>query len=706
MAVQVTNKLLPAGPFARRLRLRAAHTVLRAAETLEDIDWKLRETEARYRNLLDSQDDVILRLDRTGCITFVNAAVVLRFGSAGRAILGQPFAPRILTGQRSEPLVAHGTIRHQRFTLELETANGPRWFDFEEHVAAAADGAFETQLVGRDVTEQRRQAADLAEARDQAEAANRAKSRFLAAMSHEIRTPMNGILGMGGLLKETELSPDQRTFVAAVDRSARTLLALIDEILDFSKIEAGKLTLDARTFNLEDSVQSVVELLAPKAAEKGIELAWAIDPALPELVIGDEVRIRQIVTNLVGNAVKFTERGGVLVTVSAGAGEQQPLPLLRNRSARATAIAIEIAVTDTGIGIPPEAFKTLFAEFEQGDPHVQRQHGGTGLGLAISRRLALAMGGDITGTSQPGKGSCFTAALELTRVRASRPIRKPNDEVDGVHVLLVGIGPQESAALRLTFEGAHLPVETVSIAAAPTALAAAAANALPFTVIVIDGSLAAATAKDLFASASAAAPNTHLRALATFDANHRGDYDILRDAGFSGYLMRPVRPSTLLSQALGHGRPRTLEAAEPLATAAPSLSARKKLSVLLAEDNEINALVARRMLEHGGCQVTHVTTGQDAVAAVLCAHDGSAPGFDLVLMDMHMPVMDGIDATRALRAAFAHAPTTAPHIVALTANAFAEDRARCLAAGMDDYIAKPFERREFDELLARLRLRG
>ncbi len=706
MAVQVTSKLLPAGPFARRLRLRAAHTVQRATETLVDIDWKIRETEARYRNLLDSQDDVILRLDRSGCITFVNAAVALRFGSAGRAILGHAFAPRILTGERPLPLAANGTVRHQRFALELETVNGPRWFDFEEHVAAAADGAFETQLVGRDVTEQRRQAADLAEARDQAEAANRAKSRFLAAMSHEIRTPMNGILGMGGLLKETELSPDQRTFVAAVDRSARTLLALIDEILDFSKIEAGKLTLDARTFNLEDCVQSVVELLAPKAAEKGIELAWAIDPALPELVIGDEVRIRQIVTNLVGNAVKFTETGGVLVTV--GTGEAPPHTLLpRSKAAvRSASMALEIAVTDTGVGIPPDAFKMLFAEFEQGDPHVQRQHGGTGLGLAISRRLALAMGGDITAMSRPGQGSCFTAALELTRVRSSRPIRRPSDESDGVHVLLVGTGPQESAALRLTFEGAHLPVESVSRTAAPAALATAAANGLPFTVIVIDGSIGSSAAADVLTRARAAAPSTSVRALATFDANHRSDFDALRDAGFSGYLMRPVRPSSLLSQALGHAWPRTLPVAASSPAAVPATADRKSLSVLLAEDNEINALVARRMLEHGGCTVTHVTTGQDAVAAVLRAHDGSSPGFDLVLMDMHMPIMDGIDATRALRAAFAHAPATAPHIVALTANAFAEDRARCLAAGMDDYIAKPFERREFDDLLARLRLRG
>jgi PAS domain S-box-containing protein len=693
------SEVQPAGNFARRLRLRPAHTVQLVTETLGDIDWQIRETEARYRNLLDSQDDVILRLDRASRITFVNAAVALRFGTSGHGLIGQPFAPSIVSGSRPAPLAAHSSIRHQRFALELETVAGPRWFDFEEHVVAAADGAFETQLVGRDVTEQRRQAADLADARDQAEAANRAKSRFLAAMSHEIRTPMNGILGMGGLLRDTELSADQRTFVSAVDRSARTLLALIDEILDFSKIEAGKLTLDTRTFNLEDSVQSVVELLAPKAAEKGIELAWAIDPALPELVIGDEVRVRQIVTNLIGNAVKFTKKGGVLVTVR-GASRPQP-----NIAQTGMIMCVEIAVADTGIGIAPETFKTLFSEFEQGDRHVQHQHGGTGLGLAISRRLARAMGGDITATSVPGHGSCFTAALELTRVRAARPIRKPNDEIDGIHVLLVGTGARESAALQLTFEGAHLPVETVSVAMAPAALASAAHNGLPFTVIVIDGRVGATVARDLLTHARAGAASFPIRALATFDANQRSAYDAFHAAGFNGYLMRPVRPSSLLSLALGSARPKTPFAeGDPEQIASPA-APKKRLLVLLAEDNEINALVARRMLENSDCIVTHVTTGMDAVAAVLRASESHGTPFDLVLMDMHMPVMDGLDATRALRAAFAHAPDTAPRIVALTANAFAEDRARCLTAGMDDYIAKPFERREFEELLTRLRTR-
>ena len=702
--------------FRTRLRPRGRGVAVGAdhAERLQDINWQIRETEARYRDLLDSQDDVILRCDREGTVTFVNAAVCSTFGVTANAVLGAPFRPRVLSGQRPPSLTAPALLNRQRFTLEIETIAGSRWFDFEEHiVASTGDAGFETQLVGRDVTEQRRQEADLAEARDQAEAANRAKSRFLAAMSHEIRTPMNGILGMGGLLKDTDLSADQRTYVDAIDRSARTLLALIDEILDFSKIEAGKLALDARTFNLEDCAQSVVELLSPKAVETGIELAWAIDPALPELVIGDEVRLRQIMINLVGNAIKFTEKGGVLVTIGAEdhAGGQAAGSRPTDPDAAATdSLRLAISVLDTGVGIEPDAFGALFSEFEQGDPRVHRQHGGTGLGLAISRRLARAMGGDILVKSRPREGSRFTAVVDMQRVRSARPIRAPLDDGEPFHVLLVGIQRMERTALQLTFEGAHVPVEVVTLAQAHSALAVAAANGSPFSVIVVDGGLALDQARDLLAAMRAAAPDCALRAFLTFEANQRSGYESFRQLGYTGYLVRPVRPSSLLSQALGRHGPRVQPAADR-ARAHAALAGRgsqARITVLLAEDNDINALVARRMLEHSGCDVTHVVTGRDAVAAVEQSLKVPSGGFDLVLMDMHMPVMDGIEATRAIRTSLeqhanAGLPHRVPRIVALTANAFAEDRLRCLAAGMDDYLAKPFERREFDALLERLR---
>ncbi len=674
---------------------------------MRDIDWTLRETEIRYRDLLDNQEDVILRCDSEGRITFVNAAVSTTFAIAPASVIGTRFLPSVLTGERPPALTPHSIQRRQRFTLQLHTVSGPRWFDFEEHIVATGDRVtFETQLVGRDITEQRRQENDLAEARDQAESANRAKSRFLAAMSHEIRTPMNGILGMGSLLKETDLSADQRTYVQAIDRSARTLLALIDEILDFSKIEAGKLELEARTFNLEDCVQSVVELLAPKATEKGIELAWAIDPSLPEMVIGDEIRVRQIVTNLIGNAVKFTDTGGVLVTVGL---QDFTRTYVTSAALIPSPLRLAISVEDTGIGIGPENFPTLFSEFEQGDPAIHRQHGGTGLGLAISRRLARAMGGDIVVKSRQGHGSRFTAELALQRVKTSLAHRLPGVSFEAPHVLLAGLAPMAAAAMRLTFEGAHVPVEVIDLDRAANALVAAAQIGSPFTVLIIDGSVVPDAARDLLALARKVNDETQVRGIVTFDANQRAAYERFKTLGYTGYLLRPVRPSSLLSQVLGiageASRHRDLVALPDRLSDEHTGPARRRLVVLLAEDNDINALVALRMLERSDCSVTHVTTGRDAVAAVL--EPASGKMFDLVLMDMHMPIMDGIEATRVIRDHFDSMPDVVqrPTIVALTANAFAEDRQRCLDAGMDDYLAKPFERADFDALLESLRHR-
>ena len=378
----------------------------RGLEALKDIQWEIRENEARYRDLLDNQADVILRRDAQGRLTFVNQAFCRIFELERGAMLGRVFAPRVLAGDKAVPLAPDSELRQQRYVQQIETARGPRWFEWEEHAVAGGDAAIpEVQCSGRDITERRRTEADLREARKQAEAANRAKSRFLAAMSHEIRTPMNGILGMTSLLSDTDLSAEQHTYAHAIERSARTLLTLIDEILDFSKIEADKLQLNSAPLAVDECVQGVVELLAPKAYEKGIEVAWAVDPALPRPLLGDEVRVRQIVTNLLGNAIKFTDTGGVLVTVG------------KSPNARPDAgkddVEIDIAVEDTGMGISAESLPALFSEFEQAEDAVRRRQGGTGLGLAISRRLARAMGGDILVASTPGTGSTFTATLRL-----------------------------------------------------------------------------------------------------------------------------------------------------------------------------------------------------------------------------------------------------------------------------------------------------
>ena len=399
----------------------------RGLEALKDIQWEIRENEARYRDLLDNQADVILRRDAEGRLTFVNQAFCRVFGVERRDVLGQVFAPSVLAGDMVTPL-APGLARREAALraadrderrAALVRMGGARGGGGRRLPCRRCSASAATSPRGGETE------AELREARLQAEAANRAKSRFLAAMSHEIRTPMNGILGMTSLLCDTELSPEQQTYAKAIERSARTLLTLIDEILDFSKIEADKLQLKSAPLAIGECVQGVVELLAPKAYEKGIDIAWAIDPRLPILLLGDEVRLRQILTNLVGNAIKFTDKGGVLVTVARaanGAGDGAP---------ESDEVRIAITVEDTGIGIDPEALPFLFFEFEQAEAAVRRRQGGTGLGLAISRRLARAMAGDIHVASMPGAGSTFTAVLHLGRVAGAADGARAQGAADG-----------------------------------------------------------------------------------------------------------------------------------------------------------------------------------------------------------------------------------------------------------------------------------
>ncbi len=666
----------------------------RGLEALKDIQWEIRENEARYRDLLDNQTDLILRRDRDGCLTFVNRAFCRVFGIDRSAVLGRPFAPRVLAGDTATPLAPGGELRQQRYAQEIETARGPRWFEWDEHTVPAHEAAIpEVQCLGRDITERRHAEAELTEARKQAEAANRAKSRFLAAMSHEIRTPMNGILGMTSLLGDTELSPEQRTYAHAIDRSARTLLTLIDEILDFSKIEADKLQLNSAPLAMDECVQGVVELLAPKAYEKGIDIAWAVDPALPRPLLGDEVRLRQIVTNLVGNAIKFTDSGGVLVTVARSRASKRP-------TAKGD-VDIAIAVEDTGIGIAPDALPALFSEFEQADAAVRRRQGGTGLGLAISRRLARAMGGEILVASEPGSGSTFTATLRLKRMgehaRQADAIAPP---VTPQHVLLALDSGIERRALRLSLEGAGIPLEECDVGACSDMTAEAAAAGEPFTTIIVDGRSGCERAARLLAEARAGAPGC-VQGVVVLDTAAKADFARFRDGGFDAYLVRPVRPRSVLTRVgVGLGL-------EPEQTPIPADAGRQPQfhvapTVLLVEDNDINALLARRMLEKVGCKVRHCVNGREAVEAIRRVLADLDRPYDIVLMDAHMPVLDGLEATRIIKDLYAAQDDGAQHappIVAVTANAFDEDRRRCLEAGMDDYLAKPFDRDALHRLL-------
>lgn len=689
-------------------------------EQLQDVHWEISETDVRYRDLLDQQSDVILRRDDKGRLTFVNRAFSRVFAIPAEKALGEVFAPEAVASDVTPPFDIGTPERGHRYLQHVATAVGPRWYVWNEHqVVTSISAGSEVQVVGRDVTKECARAVELSDARDQAESANRAKSRFLAAMSHEIRTPMNGILGMASLLRETELSDEQSTYVAAVDQSARVLVTLIDEILDFSKVEAGKVELTEGAFNLADMSQSVVELVSPRAHDKGLELALTVDTAVERTFIGDQARIRQIMLNLLSNAIKFTDQGGIAVTITGRDVEGHPEHML-----------IAIQVEDSGIGLSLHDMQRLFHEFEQVDTAQRRQQGGTGLGLAISKRLALAMGGDIRATSTPGSGSVFTAEIILSKAAIDEIAVDTADVGEKFNVLVAMDQAFERRSIAHILRSAGQHVIETELACALDAISRSAQKARPVQRVIVDVSSDASTAGKLLASARAAASGPVV-GIVTVNVLARAGLSTFREHGYERYLTRPVRTRSLLQQlassrsardagedaASDGNRNIAKEAGAEIASmpddemeagheAGTAPDKPGTTSVLLVEDNEINALLARRVLEKCGCSVERCADGSRAIKLVVDAFDDRRPQFDLILMDIHMPGIDGIAATEAIRDAHEkrsndgnQSVRPCPPIVTLTANAFPEDRDRYLKSGFDDYLAKPFDTNDLKGLL-------
>ncbi|MEQ9409525.1 MAG: response regulator [Fuerstiella sp.] len=640
-----------------------------------------KEAETTFRRVLDAAPNPLLVVDRDGIICFVNTATTELFD----------YQPDELIGQAVELLVPdemqqdHVELRQQYFLNPEKRPMGPDREVAGRHKQGTTIplelGLNPVRLKGRicilasilDITA-RKQAQDaLVSAKQTAEAANQAKSDFLANMSHEIRTPMNAIIGMTDLVLDTRLNATQRDYLTVVSESAESLLSVINQILDFSKIEAGKLQLESVEFDLRDEVGDTLKSLGLRAHAKGLELAWHVHPEVPQWLRGDSLRLRQMLINLTGNSIKFTDSGEVMVDI-------------RSRPCGEAAVELHVMVRDTGVGVPPDRQQHIFSAFEQADTSTTRQYGGTGLGLAITARIAEAMGGRIWLESELNRGSefHFTVVMDI-----GRPATRSRSftELSGLNVLVVDDNQTNRRILKETLQSWGMSVLTAESGLQALDIltnAAAAPNGIPLVISDVhmpqmDGFMLAERLR------SDDAPGQPLIILLTSGGKH-GDVRRCEQLRISAHLMKPVKPSELLdaiSLAIGEDESSLKpDAAQDVAAEQDAIAPRK---ILLAEDGKANQKLAMGLLTQWGHDVKLAENGQEAVEL------WQQEEFDVILMDVQMPVLDGMEATSRIRQLEADTGRHIP-IIAMTARAMKGDRERCLAAGMDDYVSKPIRK--------------
>jgi two-component system sensor histidine kinase/response regulator len=697
---------------------------LRMMGTMIDVTDRKRSESIRLRlqQAINHAHDGMALIDSDGRFTYMNPAYAAIFGYAVDELLGAQWH----------------SLYHPEWAATIERLALPtlrqdgRWrgelvgkkrnddaIDIEVSLtllddATSSDGAMLS--VCRDISARKRMEQDLIRAKEQAEAGARAKSSFLATMSHEIRTPMNGVIGMTGLLLDTELTPEQRDYVNTLRTSAESLLTLINDILDFSKMEAGKLAIERIPFDLRVTVEDVLELLAVAAHQKGLELNGLIDAAVPTVAIGDPGRLRQILVNLVGNAIKFTERGEVLVQV---------MPI----EDEASSILLRLEVIDTGVGMTEQEQAKLFQAFTQADSSTSRKYGGTGLGLTICKRLTELMGGAIGLHSTPGVGTQVWFTVRLGKPCAELPVPSAGaDNLCGLRLCIVDDNATNRTVLQ--YHAAAWGMRYSSAGDGPAALSllrAAAAEGNPFDLAVVDMHLPGMDGLGLGRAIKADPVLARTKLVLLTSLGRRGDARLAQSAGFSGYLTKPVRKAHLYEcLRLVMGQPTTASVRnETAAPAVPSLVTRHHVAeahsarrLLVVDDNPVNQKVAARMLEKMGHRVDVASNGQEALAAL------ARRVYAAVFMDCQMPEMDGFEATRRIREIENRQtfggkrqsceaetiprvtnddprtrPTGRVPIIAMTANATDSDRAQCLAAGMDDFISKPVKREELERVV-------
>jgi len=648
---------------------------------------ELRESEERFRDLFENSSDLIQSVAPDGSYLYTNPAWKKTMGYTDEELEGlnmmdiihpdslehcMQIFMKVMSGEQEREIEA--TFLTKDGETVLVEGNASCRFVDGEPVA--------TRAIFRNVTEKRRIEEEMKKAREAAEAATRAKSEFLATMSHEIRTPMTGVMGMTGLLADTELNLEQQEYVSTIEDSSRVLLDVINDILDFSKIEAGRIEFKSVPFNVADTIGETVKTFALRADEKGLELVYRVKPDVPDSLIGDPDRIRQVVVNLVGNALRFTDEGEISVGVDISSWE-------------GSEVMLHLSVADSGIGIPEEKQREIFESFTQVDGSWARKRGGTGLGLTISTRLASQMGGSVWVESEEGKGSTFhfDVRVGIEPGHVEGPGARGPLFLNGLRVLVV----DDNASVRAVLEELLLawgmkPTLVDGGSLALTALARASDSGNTFSILVADVGMEGTDGFDLVERVKEDPALAGATVLLLIGKDLKEEFVRLKEVGVSAYLTKPVTPSDLLDAIMTAIGEKEVEEVPIAVASGEDLPDSRALSVLLAEDNPVNQKLVTRLLEKKGHRVVVVGTGKEALDIL------EKQLFDVVLMDVQMPEVDGFEATASIREKEKETGEHMP-VVAMTAHALKGDRETCLEAGMDEYLSKPINPDELYRIL-------